>query len=286
MNIIGYVILTFVFVALIVFYVKYLKKIRCGNMICITGGIKTGKSTLSVRQATQLLFSQRLKVWVYNYIIRFGCYPFYCWFRRFKLLDKKDRPLLYSNIPLRIPYVPITEELLKREEKPVPRSVAYICEASLVADSMSYKDPIMNEELLLFNKLWGHASKGGYLIYDTQSITDNHYAIKRCLNTYLYIHHAIKIPFFVIMFIREERYSEDKQTINTYGEDVEKTMMIHLVPKKTWKLFDCYCYSVLTDNLPCATKNDEVIIKKRQDLKARKIVSFKDYFTIQKENKK
>lgn len=266
-----------------VIYIKWFKKIRCGNMICITGGIKTGKSTLSVRQAIQLVGSQRRKTWLFNHVFRYILLPFYGPFTQWKIKPKKERPALYSNIPLKVDYIPITTDLLERKERPIYGSVAYICEASLVADSMTFKDPLLNEELLLFNKLWGHASKGGYLIYDTQSIQDNHYAVKRCLNSYIYIHHAVKGLFFIYMWLREERYSEDKTSVNTYAEDIETTLKLHIVPKRTWRKFDAYCYSALTDDKPVSAVR--MIGKKMKDLKARKIVSFKKYMTL-KEDKK
>lgn len=267
---------------LLFFYLKYSKAIRCGNMICITGGIKTGKTALSVRQAKQLHNRAILQWWLKKYIIRYILFPFYGFKTNWKLLEIPPKPLLYSNIPLKWKHVPVTKELLQRKEKPVPKSICYLCEASLIADSMTYKDPILNEQLLLFNKLWGHASKGGYLIYDTQSVGDNHYAVKRCLNSYIYIHHTIKIPFFMVMFIREERYNEDNQTSNIYGEDIENTLKIHLVPKSIWKKYDCYCYSILTDNKPCKTTNDEI---KATNLKANNIVSFKEYKTLKEPEK-
>lgn len=273
------IIIALVICAILIFvYIKYFKKLRCGNMLCITGAVKTGKSLLSVRQATQLVKSQRMKAWLWNNVFRYVLYPFYAFKTKGKLKDKVPRPLLYSNIPLGVPYVPVTEKLLRREEKPVQGSVCYICEASLVADSMSYKDPMLNEELLLFNKLWGHASKGGYLIYDTQSICDNHYAVKRCLNSYFYIHHNLKLPFFMVLFIREERFSEDGAAINTYNEDVEETLKIHVVPKKVFKYYDRYCYSSFTDHLPCASAADQIV--KPETMKAEKIVSFKQYKTL------
>lgn len=280
----AYFILIAIAVILIVIYCKWFKKIRCGNMICITGGIKTGKSTLSVRQALQLVKSQRIKVWLHNNILRYLLYPFYAPFNKGKIKPKKERPELYSNIPLKVDYKPITKEFLERKERPVYGSVAYICEASLVADSMTYKDPILNEELLLFNKLWGHSSKGGYLIYDTQSIQDNHYAVKRCLNSYIYIHHTVKGLFFVYMWLREERYSEDSSTVNAYTEDVEEKLKLHIVPKSVWRKFDCYCYSCLTDEKPIGEETKQK--KKIRDLKARKIISFKEYKTLKGDNTK
>lgn len=267
----------------IVVYVKYFKPIRMGNMICVTGGIKTGKSLLCVRQAQQIVFIQRMKVWLFNNIIRYVAFPFYGFKYHWKLKERLPRPLLYSNVPLRIPYVPVTKALLERKEKPVQGSVCYICEASLVADSMTYQDRILNEELLLFNKLWGHASKGGYLIYDTQSISDNHYAVKRCLNSYIYIHHMVKVPFFCLLWLREDRYSDDNNGAQSvYTEDVDNQLLFHIVPKSTFKLYDRYCYSILTDDCPFQDKE----IKKPKSLKAFDIVSFKNYLTLKRGDKK
>lgn len=248
---------------------------RVGNMVLITGGIKTGKSMLSVRLAVKL-YRQQLMKW---YIHRF--------FNVFKRKSKrklKEKPLLYSNIPLKLNYVPLTNELLSRRDRFAFGSICYICESSLVADSMSYKDEELNERLLLFNKLFAHETHGGTVIYDTQSISDNHYACKRCLSTYLHIHHTLKIPLFpwVIMYLREMYYSDDGAVTNTQESDVEDNLKITLVPKSTWKLYDRYCYSVLTDDLQC--ERNEVNYKKSNDLKARKIISFKKFKTIRGDN--
>ena len=94
-------------------------------------------------------------------------------------------------------YVKITEDLLLRKVRPRFGSVIFIDEASLVADSQLIKDMELNETLLLFNKLIGHETKGGCVIYDTQCISDVHFSIKRSLSEYFYIHHLTKwTPFF------------------------------------------------------------------------------------------
>lgn len=250
-----------------------LKVPKSGNMLLVTGGIKTGKTTLAVRMAYKRLRMQRIKVWFYN---NFGRY----WksIGKRKLQEPKPRPELYSNIPLNTPYIPLTTSLLNRTERFIYGSVVYICESSLVADSMSFKDPELNERLLLFNKLFAHETRGGYLIYDTQSINDNHYAVKRCLSTYIWIQKMLKFPFFCLMFVRELKFSDDNSTVNTFDQDVEKNLQWVIVPKSTWKLFDCYCYSILTDHLPVV----EEVVKKADSLKADEIISFKTFFTIPK----
>lgn len=255
-------------IVLIIYCWHLLKIPKCGNMVLVTGGIKTGKSTLSVRMAYKTWKKQKRKVKIYNFICKLFKYKL----KRFK--QEKPLPLLYSNVPLNIPYVPLTQDLLERRQRFVYGSVAYFCEASLIADSMSFKDDYINENLLLLVKLWAHETKGGYAFYDTQSIYDNHYAIKRCLSSYFYIHHSIKIPFFILQFVRELKFSEDNSAVNTFEDDIENGLKIVVVPKSTWKLFDCYCYSVLTDHLPVGSAVSDPDLL--DDLKARDIVTFKE----------
>lgn len=233
---------------------------KIGAMALVSGGVKCGKSTLSVAIAMSEFKRRKRRVVFRN---------FFC-----KLFNKPlfELPLLYSNIPLSVPYVPITKELLTRKTRFVYGSVIYVCEASLVADSQLIKDINLNEQLLLFNKLIGHSTKGGCIIYDTQCIGDTHYSIKRCLSEYIYVHHLTKwIPFFLLAYVQECRYSDDKSTINVSDDDVEVKLRRVIIPKRTWKYFDCYCYSALTDDLP-----EEKTVTCATDLKAHEIVSFKE----------
>lgn len=238
------------------------KRIKLGSLNMVTGGVKCGKSTLSVYLTIKEHKLRVRKTKVLNF------------FRVLFHKSKQPLPLIYSNIPLSVPYVPITKELLLRKERFVYGSVIYICESSLVADSQLYYDNDINTELLLFNKLIGHETKGGVLIYDTQSISDVHYAVKRSLSNYIYVHHLRKGIFFNVAYVMESRYSEDNSVITSIVQDVEEKDLLRKVyiPKKYWKYFDCYCYSVLTDNLPVA---GDTIIVQDKDLKARNIVSFR-----------
>lgn len=254
--------------------VKIASKFKVPKIPCValvTGGVKSGKSTLSVYLAIQ----------TYNRVHR--RWKIRSFFQT--LLHKKvdEEPLLYSNIPLAVPYVPISLELLQRKVRPRYGSVAYVNEASLVADQMLYKNDELNERLTLFNKLFGHETCGGVLIYDTQCVHDVHYSVKRSLSSYIYVHHLEKrLPFFLVAQVREERYSDDTGVVNSYNEDVENSLKKVLIPKRVWKKFDAYCFSCFTDGLPVADN----VIEDSTDLKARNIVSFRQYKTINnKENK-
>ncbi|MBQ4541285.1 MAG: hypothetical protein IJA23_00375 [Clostridia bacterium] len=262
------IILILIFIGAFFVY-KFISKFKVpkiGSLALVTGGVKCGKSTLSVAIA----LSEHRK--------RVRKTKFKNFFRKLFKKDLIELPLLYSNVPLACKYSPVTTDLLLRKQRFVYGSVIYLQEASLVADSQLIKDKDINEQLLLFNKLIGHSTKGGVIIYDTQSVSDNHYSIKRCLSEYFYIHHLTKwIPFILIAHVEENRYSDDGTVISTQNEDIEKKLKRVIISKKTWKMFDCYCYSVLTDNLPVKTDIVENNLQTR-DLKAYKIISFRSNF--------
>ena len=233
---------------------------KVGAVSLITGGVKTGKTTFAVNLAIKNYKRNLRSVKIRNLFA--------------KLLRKLQEPLplLYSNIPLAVPYVPVTRELLQRKVRPVYKSVVLLSEASLVADSQLFRDPNLNEELMLFMKLFGHETKGGILVMDTQSISDLHHACKRCLSEYFYVHHLGKYLFFNVAYVRECRYSEDGSVISIDTGDSEENLKKVLISRKVWKYFDSYCYSAMTDDLPVVKD-----VRRAKTLKIKKIVSFRHW---------
>lgn len=238
---------------------------KIGSLACFTGGVKAGKSAVSlhfaVRTYKRVRFSWRIK----------------CFFCKLFRKQKPEEPLFYSNIPLRkIKYVPLTREHLLRKVRLNWGSVVFLDEVSLVADSQLIRNGQINFQLLLFAKLFGH-SCGGLLIFNSQQITDLHYAFKRCTSQYFYVHHTTKLPFLRLSYLREERYSEDGTTVNNYDGDVESTLKRIVYFSSIYKKYDAYCYSVLTDDLP--TKNEIKYNGKHDSLKTTNIVSFRKEYT-------
>lgn len=239
---------------------------KVGSFALVTGGVKSGKDTFSVNLAWKT-YKRVHRSWKIRSVVQ----------RAFGLAIDEE-PLLYSNIPLAVPYVPITHDLLMRNKRFRYKSVIYISEASLIADSQLCKNMDINERLLLFNKLIGHETKGGLIIYNTQSIGDLHYSIKRCVSEVFYIHHLEKrFPFVMCSHVREERYSEDGLSLNSYNEDVESSLKRVLMFKKVWKKFDAYCFSSFTDDLPV---EDTVVYASKEDLKVHNIIGFRPWKAI------
>lgn len=272
----------FILIAVVIFFVnKFLSQFKfpkVGSIAVFTGGVKVGKSAVSLACALSNYRRMRLK-----------------WrFRRFliKVLNKfskrkrelPEEPYFYSTIPLRyVKYVQVTREHLLRLRRIRRGSVVFIDEASLVADSQLVKDKQINTELLLFFKLFGHECSG-LCVVNTHCLTDLHYALKRCTSQYFYIHHLSRyIPFVTVCNMREERYSEDGTTMNNYNEDIEDSLKRCLMRKSTFKKYDSYCYSYLTDHLPCDTEKDCKYNGKNDSLKAEEIVSFRpEFFNLAK----
>ncbi len=276
--------MTFIIILLIVLLIAffiwfYFKHININfNTICmVTGAPKTGKSLLSIYLCKQALTKARIK-WYIQKIFSII----------FRKKFTKDKPQLYSNIPLNIKggYIPLTKDMLLRKEKIIDSSVMYLGEFSLIANSRigqkyGVKNNIdydtLNEELLLFTKLCGHQFNGKVII-DSQCISDVHYSIKRVLSNYFYIHHSKNLPFFKLLFIQELRYSDDNSTLNVNDVDKENNLRWFLIPKrKYYKMYDYRCYSLFTDNL---ISDSKPIIP--SNLKANDIVSFSEYKTLHK----
>lgn len=257
----------FIFIAFVIwfFLLRKNKFIKVGSLSLITGGVKAGKSTVSVAKVCSE-YKGALFGYYIDYIL---CKIF------FKPLPEK--PLIYSNVPLNVKwgYVPLTEDLILRKKRFRYRSVIYVNEASLLHDKDIYRNVDKSTQISLFNKLIGHSTHGGCVIYDTQCIGDLPVVVRRCLNTYFYVHHMVKwIPFVILAYVREERYSEDGTSVNVNTGDVENELKRVFMWKSTWKKFDCYCFSKFTDNLPVVDN----VIKKPDTLKVDKLVTFQSIY--------
>lgn len=281
----------FIILFLFVLYLLQFKKIKFSCVHLTTGAPKTGKSLLSIWLAVHHYKSNVLKWYITKLII----IPIV---NGIRLLFKKEKlstplkPMLYSNIPLaNVTYNDLSLKIIKREVRIPNKSVVFIDEASLIADSMSFKDAVTNEQVSLFVKLFGHYTHGGKLIYNTQDLQDMHFGFKRCTGSMLWIHSKVKLPFFSILKVREliSLNDDNVKTSNDFNEDIEVSCMKLVVPNKYMWYYDCYAFSSLTDDKEMLV-DYEVKKKvnkrfKRSYLKTNFIVSFKNFLTFKNERR-
>lgn len=249
-----FIILILIVIA-IVFVIFKFKKLPLDSVVMVNGSVGSGKTSTAVYLAIKS-YKKELRA----YKIR----------KFLHLKVEKEKPLLYSNIPLfKVDYVPLTQDLLLRKKRFNYKSIVLISESSLVANSQANKNQYVNDKLTLWLKLIRHSLHGTYckvpnLIVETQSINDNHYSFDRCITQSLYITKKFNIPFFRIVKARELLLFDS--VINNIEDDLEKACMRwYIVPKSVFKKYDSYCYSILTDNL---CKVDNVI---HHDIKSKQV---------------
>lgn len=265
-----FAILIFVVLFFIRRFLRRFKVCSISSVALVDGGVKTFKTGFTIY----------LGVKEYKRALRHV--KFMNFWRNIFNKPLEELPLLYSNIPLTIPHVRVTKDILLGKQRVRRKSVLILDDASLVADSMLFKDKDLNDRLLYFNKLWGHMSQGGHLIYNTQSLSDMHYSVKRCISEYFYIHHTNwNWPFFIIAYVLECRYSEDGSVTFAQNGDISDNLKKVLIPKRYAKYYDKYCYSILTDSLPVADK----VEKNVSSLKCDNIVTFRESSVLEEKEK-
>ena len=263
MNSTTFIIAFIIFILLCILYFAYrrnFKKIVIGAIVLITGGVKTGKSLLSVELAIREYRKRHRKWWILTHIFK----------------KDKEEPLFYTNVvisfrnwrnyevskqftkkPHRLDcnIMQITKKILLRQNRIRYGSVVYIQESSLTADSQEFTEKTRNATLSLFNKLFGHSTKGGVLFYDTQSIADNHYSMKRVISSYFFIQKSKSLFFFRVLYIREMVNNEMlTSTVNAVTDDIDFSTRKYIVWRWMYKKYDRYYFSFLTDNLPVSAE--------------------------------
>lgn len=260
------VLFIFVILAVAVIWLRHRYGMPATNSVdLVTGAVKVGKSTFSV----WLCVITHLRA-----VIKWAWWKVKPWHWG----KEKEFPLLYSNVPIKYWwYREFTIEHLKREKRFNFGSVVYLQEVSFVADSMAYKDDRLNEQLMLFVKLFGHETHGGKMIIETQSLDDCHYAFKRCIGGY--IHLTASKKFFGLKIQYRRNVFTSNMAINTNVYDGKESEIKEVwVPFIVWRMFDAFTYSVLTDNLD--TKN---VGGYNGNLKTENIITARPLKTIHKE---
>lgn len=268
-------------------YFKFFKIPKIKNLVFIDGGLGAGKSFYSVYLAVRL-YKRNLRRYRIAKVL----------FRPFGLMKKQpkrklarllcalwfnlEEPILYSNIPLKnVKHCKLTEDILFRRVRVARKSVVLIDDVSLVVDQMNFRDKILNKQLSIFFKLWRHESHGGYIIANSQSLSDVHYAFRYALSDYMYIHSSFRLPFFRVLRCQEMQYTADensKSIVQGSGKDVEDTLKMCLVRNRYRKYYDSYCYSIYTDDLNVYDKS--VFIRLIESAKCKDILTL-DALTVE-----
>lgn len=227
------------------------------TVISFTGGLGSGKSFISSLTACQLLKKQRFRTRFYNF---------------FHMRHKKQIPLLYSSIPLRISLkeysVPLTINHLLLQEKIVEGSVVFLDEIDLFANQFEFKNPnfLRNNDsegaFDEFVRLFRHYTKGGYLIVNTQCTENIVLTIRRRINrTYSLADFRLfpsgkffLLPLFYVVKVREISLTEE---LKSFADgDLLSNYRFRFGFCPLLRRYDTYCYSERYNSVPPSEENE------------------------------
>ena len=118
------------------FFIFKVKHLRTPDVFLVDGGVKTGKSLVSVMLAVKQYRRNLIRYYLGTGLIKF-VNLFKKLFRK-KLINPLQKPMLYSNMPLyKVKYNYLTLEILTCQHKIPHKSVVLLDEASLIADSLT-----------------------------------------------------------------------------------------------------------------------------------------------------
>lgn len=281
-------------VFLLWFFIFKVKHLKTPDVYMVDGGVKTGKSLVTVMLAVKQYRRNCIKVAIFNFFRRIVNF--------FKKLFKKEqkapleKPMLYSNMPLyRVKYNALSMDVLLWNVRIPHKSVVLIDEATLLADSMTgmvgNKDnkkrfDEINETLTLFLKTFGHQTHGGACFYNSQQVVDLHFAFKRCTSTYLFVAKNRKFPFFCLLDVRELVHDESGDVVNTVEKDVDVDNRPLFVSKRWYKYYDRFYLDVLTKHLPVYVNYDVNKLDNKDKIELHEILTFGTYQKIKEFNER
>lgn len=252
-NIIGFKLIGswFLLVELILFIVfliwLWIKKYRpvIDNVSVFTGAPGTGKSKFMVDVALQKYRSNLLKVKLNNIFIKF----FNLFRKKSKKKDLLERPLLFSNIPIRISRKEfsrvLTQDIVLLQKRLPYRSVVVIDELSELANNQDWKNVFARYNLTEFVRFMRQYTLGGYLFMADQSSDDILVQLRRRVGKVYNMMSFRKIPLLNIGIsnVRHISISEDIKVIEEgHAESLKhNTSWIPLFFYR--KTYDTYAFS-------------------------------------------
>lgn len=220
-----------IIIVIAVLLLHRLYRLRFDTVIAFTGGLGSGKTFLSVKYANKLLFKQRWRVWWHNF---------------FHPRDRWEKPLLYSNIPVKISKkenaVMLESDHLLLVRRIVPRSVVLIDEVGSFASQFDFNIPNVLDNFNEFVRLFRHYTLGGYLIVNDQCSENIVLQIRRRINTVFNLM-RFRTWFGIVhsCYVRNISVSEEIKTIEEQDTEDNATLLLGFMPLS--RRYDTYCYS-------------------------------------------
>lgn len=245
-----FVIIIIIIVMLFLFF-KVVKpyKLEHDTLISFTGTNGSGKTFFGVKYSISLYYKQCKKVRIHNLVNKYFKHSNDIW----------AKPLLYSNIPLRINKklwaTPLTAKHLLLQERLELRSVVFIDEVGIFASQWDFKNPnvVSKAPFEEFIRFCRHYLKGCYIIVTEQCSSNIVLNIRRRLSSVYSLSGFHKILFVCWTSVRHIQVTEDTLNVNTSQVEDTSQRLFSLLPL-LFKHYDTYCYSERYNSVPKGSK--------------------------------
>lgn len=222
--------------------VRVILKRHRETITAYTGGLGSGKTFLSVRDALKCYAKLNRK------------YRIYCFLHPRKNVNK---PVLYSNIPLRIKgklySTMLTKEHLLLQESLVRPCVVLLDEIGAFANQFDFKnDNVINtfDEFVRFFRHYTYSPYSeSYMIVNDQCSENINLVVRRRLNKVHNLSNMLHIGPMVFYYERMINISEEIKTIDDEN-DTQDSMSLRFLLCFNKKHYDSHCYSGRYDSLP------------------------------------
>lgn len=249
-----WIIIIAIVVAVIYCIVQLLRSKRISNntVICFTGGLGSGKTFHAVKYAVRAYKSAR---WRY----RFSKIPVLGWILLKFNKATKNKPVMYSNIPVVIKYrgkhPEFSRPLLKEHllmTKPIEEgAIVLIDEVGQFASQYDHDNPYVMENVQTLIRFFRHFINGRLFL--TDQCSDNIVVpIRRRVNIIYNLndfHRVLFLPIYKCS-VKELTVTEDVKNIKDVAEREEEYFcgLLHYFNRKP--RYDSRCYSELYMNEP------------------------------------
>ncbi len=235
------------------------KRFAKNTVICLTGGLGSGKSFLGVKKSLSSLFWRRIAYYI-------GLYD--KWVLKRKIMGikiykriKSDKPNLYSNIPILISKrknewsITLTYGHIIMTESIVEYSVVFVDEVGQFASQYEYDNPFVMQDIQMFFRFFRHFLDGKLIVTD-QNSSNIVLVLRRRINIiYNLSNFSRKFLFFYKVDVAEITITDDATNIIETVSNENLPYFFGLLPFKYLtflnkifgytKHYDSRCYSIL-----------------------------------------
>jgi len=244
--------LLFVIIIIVVYYIyKNFYFIKVDNTLMFTGAPGTGKTNEMVRMSLKLLKAVRRKTKRENFKIAM----INLWHKGqkdFIPLPYQEKPLMYSNIPIKISAKEWSQKLklehLTLTERQTKRAITVITEIGKIVSRYDHQNPNISDNIDEYVSLYRQFTLGGYFLCDDQSSDNAEVDIRRRLGTIINMLHFNKFWFVYWVKMRNITISEDIKTIEADSvEDNYRTRLGFFIGRPR---YDTYAFSERYQSVP------------------------------------